>query len=207
MAENKIIQPDSALSKDKLVIKPDARKLLIIQSIKVGFFAILFFVTIFGLLGFNPNSIATNIISFFGLTIGKFAFYGYFFGIMSLLLILVVALVEFRVEQVGCEFGDESLKLTKTNLVILTDVQEISYDKIVRVNVVQKDIFDKLFNTGKIVFELTATVEKEVSIEYISNTDYAVNLIQKKVNEYRMRRQAVFDEQNKIADIFKRGGY
>jgi len=100
------------------------------------------------------------------------------------------------------ELYNNKLILYKNMILILTKPKEIPFQNIVKISYNTNDIFDKIFNSGTIVLELSGMKESKVELEFIDNVEQTVKYIQSIIQNFRNIQQAQFAEKYKIGKIF-----
>jgi hypothetical protein len=61
--------------------------------------------------------------------------------------------------------------------------------------------FNKIFNSGSVVLDLSGLKEREIKLEFIDEPLEISRYIQTVVNKYKKVQQAIFDEKHKVESI------
>ncbi|MFW6014234.1 MAG: hypothetical protein ACOCQG_03595 [Candidatus Nanoarchaeia archaeon] len=93
------------------------------------------------------------------------------------------------------EFYQDKLVIYENAFFVSLKTKEIPYENILRITFNSDGLFNTLFNTGKIVLELSAMEEEKVELEFIDNIKQNVQSINKKIRE-SLARQYEKIEQN-----------
>lgn len=101
------------------------------------------------------------------------------------------------------EFYQDKLIMYKSKIFSFKP-KEIPYQNIVKVLGNTDSIFNKLFNSGTIVLELSGKEEDKVELEFIDNVGDNVRYIQNLIQEWKSIRQAEMAESYKIGRVVER---
>lgn len=99
------------------------------------------------------------------------------------------------------EFYQDKLILYKNLFLIFIKSKEIPYQNITKISYNNDSIFNKIFNSGTIVLDLSGMKESKVELEFIDNVTENVKYIQGIVQEFKSIQQAKFTEDYKIGEI------
>jgi hypothetical protein len=79
--------------------------------------------------------------------------------------------------------------------------KEVSYENVIRVSYTNNGFFNKIFNSGSVVLDLSGLKEREIKLEFIDEPLEISRYIQTVVNKYKKVQQAIFDEKHKVESI------
>ena len=120
---------------------------------------------------------------------------------VTLLLLLVNYLV---VGKLRYEFYQSKLVVYENTFLVFVNPKEIPYPNIVKISYNNDGIFNKVFNSGSIVLELSGMKEDKFKLELIDNIEQNVKYLQSLIQQFKNIQQAQFTENYKINKILDR---
>jgi uncharacterized membrane protein YdbT with pleckstrin-like domain len=86
------------------------------------------------------------------------------------------------------EFHEDKIIAYENVLLVFINSKEIPYQNIVRVSYNNNSIFNKIFNSGTIVLELSGMKEDKIKIEFIDNAKEIIQDIQNRICKFNSTR-------------------
>ncbi|MGV8150312.1 MAG: hypothetical protein ACP5NV_01150 [Candidatus Woesearchaeota archaeon] len=118
--------------------------------------------------------------------------------------IILLAFNYFNIKDLKYDVYDDKIIYKETQALILVNTQEIPYQNMTRIIYARDGLLNKALNCGDITIELTGTKIPKITLVSIDNPENASAYIQRKLNEYNMKRQAQFTEQQRVNAIMRK---
>lgn len=102
------------------------------------------------------------------------------------------------------EFYRDKFVMYTNAALIFVNKKEISYQNINNVSYTNNGIFDKLFNCGKIIFELRGMKESKVVLDYIDDVEQTTKDIESLIKQDIFTQITQFQQNNRVENIMSR---
>jgi len=143
----------------------------------------------------------TQIFEFIGINIEQSALIT-----ISIIAIVIVSLVTLLYDyivlsNIRYEFMDDYLIYRKNISLVFNQEIKIPYSNIIRISYLEEGFFNKIFNTGPILIELSGMKQREIKLEAIDYAQKTAQMIHNMINEYRIKQYARINQQHRFNQI------
>jgi hypothetical protein len=102
------------------------------------------------------------------------------------------------------EFHQNKIIVYTNAFLVFINSKEIPYQNIVKISYSYNGIFNKLFDYGTIILDISGMKEDKIQLEFIDNVEQTVQYIQNLMRGFMYTQQAQFTENYKIDNILNR---
>ncbi len=178
---------------EPFVLKPNIKKVFIINLIKVMFALLILFIAYY-LIKTVGADIMRDFVEYFEISVEGPVLLWFFIGAVF---VLFLALILNYVSTAGekYEFYPNKVVISKGRTI------EVAYDYVSRVSYDNVGFENSLFNMGTIIIEFSGIREKQAKLEFIDNFLEKTRKIHDLINGYRLKKQAIYSEKARISSI------
>ena len=186
------------------VIKPNLRKVLLVNVLKT-FFILLLLMVLAVILDFTGGLDSIND-SFEGIGVSlTFASPLTFILIAVATIFLLVLLISyFSVLNVRYEFSDSYLMAYKTVFIIVNS-KKIPYKNIMKVNFEKNGFFNEMLNTGTIILDISSMGYNDSKMKYVDKPASVASYINDVLSSYQRKVQTEYTAKYRMSDILDKG--
>lgn len=125
------------------------------------------------------------------------------YGLLGVLAIIVFLLGGnyLVLRNVKYELYQDKLILYKNSFLFFIKSTEIPYSNIVKVLYNNDGIFNKIFNSGTVVLDLSGMKEDKIEMQFIDNVEENVKYIQEVIHKFQSLKQSEYTQNYRIARV------
>ncbi len=189
-------------------VKPNIKKVFLMNVIEVFFAALLIVLVFIVLLKILGGDFLNEILAGFDIVIDINLKYVIWWFTLAIVVVTVIVLIinYFNLGNLRYEFQLDRIVYYDSMLFVLINKKEIPYGNITRIHFDYEGFLNSFFNTGTITIELSAMKEKEFKMEFIEHAEQVAKYIQRRIRDYKSRYYAKRTEEYKIDNILDREG-
>jgi len=175
-------------------LKPNLLKSILEKLFTLGALVLLLVIILSLLDSFVSISILVDILEVFNISFDIGISFSMFLFLFLLGFLILIILWSYSVNsKKKYEFYEDKLVVHENSLLFYLNTKEIPYKNIVKIKSDNEGLFDavfnKVFNTGKIILELSGMNEDKIELEFIDNKEQNLQFIHKTVNESLARQR------------------
>lgn len=145
----------------------------------------------------------TEVLAAFGIEASSGRIFLYAIIVFVLVAAILLALNYSHMKSLKYLMYDTKMIHSEIQGIVFLLKQEIPYNNITRITFSREGLMNKILDCGTITIELSGLRISSIKLESLDNPENLSQMIQQKINQFKMMKQMQFQEQQKIQGIMK----